>query len=322
MAQISGTVFRHRKEELGEYESEARTRANVRGASGRASGAASESFGGSAKEALRKAIRGLRISDVPKPVLIALVILMVVALGMGWLLHDQMGAYGTMKQLGDISEMMAAPSDASDSCDASASARHDALADEQTDAPATVGGEDAQETPPANSSLLLPQEASSSAGGDACKTLAVDVDGAVCAPGVYELPEGSRVIDAIQAAGGLRSDADTSSLNQASPLADGTKIYVAVRGQAQATQISSVSSNASSGVTAEAGQSGKNTAPVNINTADAAALETLPGVGASTAHAIIQERERGGPFASIDDLMRVSGIGEKKLEKLRGMICV
>ena len=155
------------------------------------------------------------------------------------------------------------------------------------------------------------------AGVDEPAVLLVHVDGAVEAPGVYELEEGSRVNDAVLAAGGLLDEADTTSLNLAAPLADGQKVHVSVPGEASVA--------AGEGQPA-AGQGGSGSdlerAPVNINTADVATLDELPGVGEATALAIVEDREANGPFTSPEDLMRVSGIGEKKFAKLEAMICV
>lgn len=137
-------------------------------------------------------------------------------------------------------------------------------------------------------------------------TLVVHVDGMVGMPGVYELTEGARVSDAVTAAGGLAGGADTSSLNLAAPLADGEKVYVPAEGEEATTS----SEGASSG------------GLVNLNNASVEQLDELPGVGEATARAIIEDREANGPFTTPEDLMRVSGIGEKKFAKLEGMICV
>ena len=147
--------------------------------------------------------------------------------------------------------------------------------------------------------------------------LLVHVDGAVEAPGVYELEEGSRVNDAVQAAGGLLDEADTTSLNLAAPLVDGQKVHVPVPGEASVADGEGQSA-------AGRGNAGSDLerAPVNINTADVATLDELPGVGEATALAIVEDREANGPFTSPEDLMRVSGIGEKKFAKLEAMICV
>lgn len=143
----------------------------------------------------------------------------------------------------------------------------------------------------------------------------VDIDGAVQTPGVYRLTLSSRISDAIDAAGGLSPDADVSSVNRASKVVDGQKIHIPREGEASVP--------ASDGTPAlESPGSGSTSGLVNINSADLSELETLPGVGPSTAQAIVDERTQNGPFSSPDDLMRVSGIGEKKFEKLKGKICV
>jgi competence protein ComEA len=148
----------------------------------------------------------------------------------------------------------------------------------------------------------------------------VHVDGAVAVPGVYRL-EGDdlRIEDAVEAAGGLTADADTSTVNLAAVLEDGTKIHIPVAGEAApATD----ADGAASGGASDASSSPSASELVNINSATSEELETLPGIGPSTAQAIIEDREQNGPFASPEDLMRVSGIGEKKYAKLEGYICV
>lgn len=142
-------------------------------------------------------------------------------------------------------------------------------------------------------------------------TLVVHVDGAVGAPGVYELPASSRVNDAVLAAGGLSAGADTSDLNLAAPLSDGEKVHVPLEGETAAP----ASGGAATGASDDGG-------PVNINTAGVEELDELPGVGEATARAIVEDRERNGPFSAPEDLMRVSGIGEKKFAKLEGLVCV
>lgn len=159
---------------------------------------------------------------------------------------------------------------------------------------------------------------------DEAVPILVHVDGAVMAPGVYALAPGSaRANDAVSAAGGLAPDADTSSLNLAAQLADGDKLRVPRQGEAAAPSegdsATAVSGSSSSG---EAGSRPQGAGLVNINTATAEELDALPGVGASTAAAIVEDRANNGPFASVEDLMRVSGIGEKKFAKLKAGICV
>ena len=132
----------------------------------------------------------------------------------------------------------------------------------------------------------------------------VDVAGKVRHPGVYHLPDGSRVIDALEAAGGARPGIDLTQVNLARLLTDGEQILlVGSRGR---------STSPGSGVVP--GSAG---GLVNLNRADQALLETLPGVGPVTAAAIVSWRERNGPFSSVDDLVEVSGIGDVTLERLR-----
>ncbi len=137
--------------------------------------------------------------------------------------------------------------------------------------------------------------------------LLVDVAGWVRHPGVYEFGEDDRVIDALEAAGGARPGAALDSLNLAAPLADGTQILVPKEQSASASEPSSVS-----------GPSGK----ININTASAAELDALPGVGEVIAQRIVDYRTANGPFQSVDDLLNVSGIGEVTLEDMRDLVTV
>ena len=152
----------------------------------------------------------------------------------------------------------------------------------------------------------------------------VHVDGAVEAPGVYELVGTHvRANDAVRAAGGLSLEADTSRINLAAPLSDGDKLYVPAQGEGAAQEGSASAEGGSQGSTSAGDSSeGGSTGVVNINTATASELDALPGVGPSTATSIVEDREANGPFASPEDLMRVSGIGEKKFAKLKDHICV
>lgn len=143
----------------------------------------------------------------------------------------------------------------------------------------------------------------------------VHVAGGVVHPGVYSLPEGARVIDAVQAAGGFAGGSLADSVNLAARLADGQRVYVPLEGVP--VPVVAGDQGSGSGVTAGAGGG-----PVNINTASADELDTLPGVGPATAAAIIAHREQHGPFGSVEDLADVRGIGEAKLEALRGLVTV
>lgn len=143
--------------------------------------------------------------------------------------------------------------------------------------------------------------------------LVVHVAGAVVAPGVHELPTGSRVVDAIEAAGGPAAEADGARINLAAPLVDGARVYVpAVGEEPPPVALGDLAGEPS------AGPAG----PVNLNTADEAALERLPGVGPATAAAILEHRGKVGAFTSVEQLLDVPGIGEAKLEALRDLVTV
>ncbi|MFP5488934.1 MAG: helix-hairpin-helix domain-containing protein [Acidimicrobiia bacterium] len=142
----------------------------------------------------------------------------------------------------------------------------------------------------------------------------VHVAGAVRAPGVYQLDGTARVDDAVRAAGGPVGDADLDGLNLAARLVDGQRIYVPVRGEVDPASVSD-------GVPTAAGTDAP-VGPVDLNTATAAELEALPGVGPATAASIVDDRERNGPFALVDDLDRVAGIGPAKLAALRDLVTV
>lgn len=146
--------------------------------------------------------------------------------------------------------------------------------------------------------------------------IAVHVVGHVVKPGVYFLPKGSRAVDAIEAAHGLHKDAMQEGVNLASPLMDGAQIYVPSRNEVK-SGASPTNGSSTSNVIGTSQSSG--TSLININTAAAAELETLPGIGPATAAKIIADREKNGHYASLEDLGRVSGIGEKKIEALSGL---
>jgi competence protein ComEA len=142
----------------------------------------------------------------------------------------------------------------------------------------------------------------------AAPPLLVDVAGWVRRPGVYEFGAGARVIDAIEAAGGARPGAELRALNLAAPLVDGTQILVPKEGEPAVP--GAVPSTAAAG------------GLVNVNTATAAELETLPGIGEVTAQAIIDHRTEHGPFTSVDQLLDVTGIGDVTLENIRDLVTV
>jgi len=149
--------------------------------------------------------------------------------------------------------------------------------------------------------------------------LVVDVAGAVVAPGVYELTAGARAHDAIEVAGGLAADADVDALNLAAPLRDGDRLYVPHRGVPVPTVVVPTGGGTPTG-SSVAGSTPS--APVDLNRATVDELDVLPGIGPATAAAIVAYREQVGPFAAIDDLLKVQGIGPAKLDAIRGLVVV
>lgn len=142
----------------------------------------------------------------------------------------------------------------------------------------------------------------------------VDIKGAVQKPGVYQLPKDARVKDALAQAGGATKEADLRQLNLASKLQDEMAVYIPAAGE-EIPPSSPVSSISSSGTS--------NDQPlVNINTANTDELQTLNGIGPSKASAIVSYREENGLFQTVEDLGKVSGIGEKSLEKIKAQITV
>jgi competence protein ComEA len=146
----------------------------------------------------------------------------------------------------------------------------------------------------------------------------VHVLGAVERPGLYRLGTGARVIDAVASAGGLTADADPSAVNLARPLGDGEQLVVPHVGDPAPANGSSGAGGAA-GVAGVAGVAG---AKVNLNTATTDQLDTLPRVGPAMAQKIVQWREQNGRFASIDDLMNVSGIGQKTFDGLKDLVTI
>lgn len=141
--------------------------------------------------------------------------------------------------------------------------------------------------------------------------LYVHVAGAVAAPGLYVLPTGARVVDAIAAAGGFADDADPGAVNLARTVDDGEQLHVPRAGEAVAPEIG-----------APAAGSPQEGALVDLNTADAAHLETLPRIGPAMAERIIAWRDDNGGFTTVEDLLAVPGIGDKMLESLRDLVTV
>ncbi|ORJ29328.1 helix-hairpin-helix domain-containing protein [Streptococcus oralis] len=142
--------------------------------------------------------------------------------------------------------------------------------------------------------------------------ITVDVKGAVKSPGIYDLPVGSRVHDAVQRAGGLTEEADSKSLNLAQKVSDEALVYVPSKGEAAASQ------QTASGTTPSTSKDKK----VNLNKASLEELKQVKGLGGKRAQDIIDHREANGKFKSVDELKKVSGIGAKTIEKLKDYVTV
>lgn len=160
-------------------------------------------------------------------------------------------------------------------------------------------------------------------------TVKVHVAGAVKDPGVYELPASARVIDAVLAAGGSVSSADLENINLAQTIMDTEQIYVPSKATRRTritvaprlkphTSTTVVPRTDSASHTSDT--SGSATRKVNINTASASELDVLPGVGPSTAQAIVTYRNKKGPFSKVEDLLNVPGIGPAKLATMRDQV--
>jgi len=160
-------------------------------------------------------------------------------------------------------------------------------------------------------------ELGGAAGSDEPETLVVHAAGAVSRPGLYELPVGARVDDLLVAAGGPAPGADLDRLNLATPVADGQRLWVPRIGETTPPVVAPEGASPS-GADATATEAD----PVDLNAANEAALDELPGVGPATAAAIVGHRERNGPFATVDELLEVRGIGPAKLEALRELVVV
>lgn len=164
------------------------------------------------------------------------------------------------------------------------------------------------------------------------KTLVVHICGAVSAPGVYELPAGSRIIDAVEAGGGFLPEAEEACCNLAEEIVDGCQIYIMTKSEScadgQTEKKAGIQTSPDSDMQTTDRNVRSNSAPalenglVNLNTADIAALMTLPGIGESRAKAIISYREQHGAFAKIEDIMKISGIKQAAFSKIKDKITV
>jgi competence protein ComEA len=168
---------------------------------------------------------------------------------------------------------------------------------------------------PVEATLPMAEPAPVATSTTAPADVVVHVAGAVVQPGVLALPAGSRVVDAIDAAGGAAPDADLGRLNLAAEVADGERVYVPTVGEVVPAPVVGGSSRSGDG-------SAGPPPLVDLNTASVDELDALPGVGPATAQAIVDWREERGGFTSVDQLLDVRGIGEAKLAQLRDLVTV
>jgi competence protein ComEA len=169
---------------------------------------------------------------------------------------------------------------------------------------------------PAAAAAAGPSPTSATTGPGTKPVAVVHVAGAVVTPGLYHLPSDARVADAITAAGGPAPAAEVDRLNLAAKVADGQRIAVPRRGEPAETALGET------GRAGPSGSGGEPSGPVDLNTATAAQLETLPGVGPATAARIIDQRTRQGGFKAVRDLRRVPGIGERRFAELKDRVRV
>ncbi|GAB4400832.1 MAG: hypothetical protein Kow00123_09360 [Anaerolineales bacterium] len=162
---------------------------------------------------------------------------------------------------------------------------------------------------PGGVQILPPEPSPTHAPSPTPAPVRVYVSGAVVAPGVYTLPPGSIAQDALLAAGGPAQDADLSLVNLAARVSDGQQVHIPRAGEkvSQKSQATAIPTLAG---------------PLNLNTATAAELEQLPGIGPALAARIVQYRQEHGPFRTVDALLLVSGIGPSTLERIRNLVTV
>ena len=148
----------------------------------------------------------------------------------------------------------------------------------------------------------------------------VDVAGEVQNPSVIELPTESRINDAIIAAGGLTDDADISQINRAAILSDGEKIFIPTKPNPAAVTSAPINGGSIPNAATGGGKTGNS--PININYASAEELQKVPGIGPVTSDKIIQYRTDHGLFRKLDEIKKVSGIGDKTYAKMKPYICI
>lgn len=290
----------------------------------------------------QRARQALKMQMPSKPVLVAIAVLMAVCIALG-----VVAVHGVF----DTGVVITRDSDCVTQSNSNATAQgssvpgsgsgetwpESGMSAEGSGTPGSHAGLDAAGSVAASSTVTGPDTMSSVAAGagapgvsvqsvDSADTAAPDtvsdayiciyVAGSVINPGVYNLAEGSRVYEAIEMAGGATPGADLASINLAKPLTDAEMVYVPAEGETP-----SASYAAGAAPTSAAGGA-QGSGPVNINTAGVEELKTLNGIGDSLAQAIVDDRERNGPFTSVDDLVRVSGIGAKTLARFADKVCV
>ncbi|MCU1362099.1 MAG: comEA [Ilumatobacteraceae bacterium] len=188
---------------------------------------------------------------------------------------------------------------------------------------ATPASSTADSLPMAPTASTVVVDESSTTSTTVALPIVVHVAGHVVAPGVYTLVPGARVVDAVHMAGGATSSAQPDAINLAQPLHDGDRVYVPGVDDASGVPAGVTSSLGTATVGATgSGADAVPVGPVDLNSATVEQLDALPGVGPSTAAAIVAHREANGPFASVDDLDSVRGIGPTKLDALRGLVTV
>jgi len=170
----------------------------------------------------------------------------------------------------------------------------------------TSGGAAGQAAQPLGADAVAPKPKPATA------ALVVHVVGAVRRPGLYRLPAGSRIDDAVRRAGGVTRRADTELINLAAPLADGTQVVVPRKTPPGAA--------GSVGATGAESATGQPQGPVHLNTATLDDLDALPGIGPVTAQRILDYRQQHGAFSSVDELDAVPGIGPARMEQLRDLV--
>ncbi len=161
------------------------------------------------------------------------------------------------------------------------------------------------------------------AGDPGAPTIVVHAAGAVARPGIYRFSDPARVVDLLDAAGGAAAGADLSGINLAAPLPDGARVYFPSLGEEPRAEMDVVEAPpGSSGPARPGGGADAHSEPIDINAASAAEFERLPGIGPVTAAAIVEHRDRMGPFRSVESLQDVSGIGPVKLGGIRDLVTV